>query len=289
MEVSQVRYFLALSQTLNFTRAAEMCNVTQPALSRAIQRLEAELGGALIYRERSLTQLTEFGRTMRPHLQAMLEAAEAAHAVARTHHTEEHAMLRLGLGPAVGLARIAGAIRSMTHCDARLIVQFDEGSNASLGESMLADRLDCALLPDQSDLPDRLHRWPLYDENCVVVLPADHRLVAQKAIAKDDLFGETLLLGDRCGGFAERLMLTCGEKLAGRRIGGSWPQMLDLVAAKVGLALLPEGLTAGPALTFRPLSGLDFRRTIVLALVAGRPRSHTVLNFVKVCRAMSFS
>jgi DNA-binding transcriptional LysR family regulator len=68
MELFQVRYFLALSKTLNFTRAAEACNVTQPALTRAIQRLEEELGGALLYRERSLTQLTELGKVILPHL-----------------------------------------------------------------------------------------------------------------------------------------------------------------------------------------------------------------------------
>jgi len=280
---------LALCSTLNFTRAAETCNVTQPALSRAIQRLEAELGGALIYRERNLTQLTELGRTMRPHLEAMLEAAEAAHAVARSHHTEAHALLRIGLGPAVSSTRIAGAVCSVIRRDARLIVQFDEGSTASLAEAMLADRLDCALVPDHADLPERLHRWALYRENCMVVLPADHRCAAQKTIAAEDLADETLLLSDRCGDFAERLILVCGERLTERRrIGGSWPQMLDLVAARLGLALLPEGLAASPAVSFRPLAGLDLGRTIALALVAGRPRSDAVLNFVKLCRAVSF-
>jgi len=289
MEVSQVRYFLALCHTLNFTRAAEICNVSQPALSRAIQRLEAELGGALIYRERNLTQLTDLGRTMRPHLEAMVVAAEAAQAVARSRHTEEHALLRIGLGPAVSSARIASAIGSVTRRNAHLIVQFDEGSTASLAEAMLADRLDCALVPDQTDLPERLHRWPLYGENCMVVLPAEHRLAAKAVIAVDDLVGETLLIGDRCGDFAERLILACGEKLNGQRFGGSWPQMLDLVTAKVGLALLPEGLVAGRALAFRPLAEPDLGRTIVIAMVAGRPQSDAVLNFVKLCRAASFA
>ena len=50
MEISQVRYFLAVAKELNFTRAAEQCNVTQPALSRAIKLLEDEFGGALFHR-----------------------------------------------------------------------------------------------------------------------------------------------------------------------------------------------------------------------------------------------
>ena len=52
MEMHQVRYFLAVADTLNFTRAAELCHVSQPALTRAIQQLEEELGGLLLRRER---------------------------------------------------------------------------------------------------------------------------------------------------------------------------------------------------------------------------------------------
>ena len=89
MELFQVRYYLALAKTLNFTRAAEACNVTQPALTRAIQRLEEELGGPLLYRERSLTQLTELGRVMLPHLEAAYLAAQTATAQAAAFKRRE--------------------------------------------------------------------------------------------------------------------------------------------------------------------------------------------------------
>jgi DNA-binding transcriptional LysR family regulator len=69
MEMHQIRYFLAVCETLNFTRAAEQCNVTQPALTRAIQKLEEELGGLLFRRERHLTHLTDLGRLVRPQLE----------------------------------------------------------------------------------------------------------------------------------------------------------------------------------------------------------------------------
>src|SRR6476659_10568158 len=77
LQLYQMRYFLALAKTLNFTRAAEQCNVTQPALTKAVQKLEQELGGALIHRERHLTQLTELGTLILPTLEKMLAAAEA--------------------------------------------------------------------------------------------------------------------------------------------------------------------------------------------------------------------
>ena len=80
MEMHQVRYFLAVCEALNFTRAAEACHVAQPSLTTAIKKLEAELGGELFRRERSRTHLTDLGKLMRPHLETIYAASEAAKA-----------------------------------------------------------------------------------------------------------------------------------------------------------------------------------------------------------------
>ena len=77
MEMHQIRYFLAVARTLNFTRAADACNVTQPSLTRAIKQLEAELGGDLFRRERP-AGLTELGQRMQPLLKQCYEAALGA-------------------------------------------------------------------------------------------------------------------------------------------------------------------------------------------------------------------
>ena len=73
MEMHQIRYFLEVCTTLNFTRAAKQCNVTQPALTRAIQKLEEELGGPLFRRERKLTHLTDLGHLVRPQFELILK------------------------------------------------------------------------------------------------------------------------------------------------------------------------------------------------------------------------
>ena len=78
MEMHQIRYFLALCEELNFTRAAERCNVAQPSLTRAVKLLEEEFGGALVNRERANTHLTELGRVMRPHLADARRSSRAA-------------------------------------------------------------------------------------------------------------------------------------------------------------------------------------------------------------------
>ncbi|MET3227146.1 DNA-binding transcriptional LysR family regulator [Bradyrhizobium japonicum] len=88
MEMHQVRYFLAVAQLLNFTRAAEECNVTQPSLTRAIKQLEAELGGDLFRRERPAAQLTELGQRMHPLLKQCYDAAAGARSLASSFRSE---------------------------------------------------------------------------------------------------------------------------------------------------------------------------------------------------------
>jgi DNA-binding transcriptional LysR family regulator len=80
MEMHQIRYFLALCDELNFTRAARRCGVTQPSLTNAIRALERELGGAVFHRKPRI-ELTELGRAVRPCLQ---EIAQHAHHVRET-------------------------------------------------------------------------------------------------------------------------------------------------------------------------------------------------------------
>src|SRR6266852_7335406 len=83
MEMHQIRYFLAVADQLNFTKAAEKCNVSQPSLTRAIKLLEEELGGLLFHRERANTHLSELGTMVLPHLQQIYEEAQQAKRLAK--------------------------------------------------------------------------------------------------------------------------------------------------------------------------------------------------------------
>jgi DNA-binding transcriptional LysR family regulator len=289
MELSQVRYFATLCKTLNFTRAAEQCNVTQPAFSRAVQRLEDELGGPLFFRERSLTQLTELGRAMRPHLEAMLDAADAATALASAKRTHAPASLKIGLGPGIGAGAVAGAVREVIAALPDAKIHFDESGPAALIEAMLTDMLDCALLPDTCDLPERLNRWPLYTDQAVAVLPANHHLCARNSIAARDLLDETLLVGASCGGFAEQLAGITGFSLRLQTCNGAASQVLDLIAAGLGVALLSDRLRIADPLASRKLTDPELPRRILLTCVAGRPLNPAAASFIKLCRAQSFN
>ncbi|HMF23267.1 MAG TPA: LysR family transcriptional regulator [Pseudolabrys sp.] len=78
METNQVRYFLALSEEKNFTRAAKRCGVSQPSVSNAIRRLEKELGGDLFHRTKNGAKLSPLGVAVRPYLDQIDECAEGA-------------------------------------------------------------------------------------------------------------------------------------------------------------------------------------------------------------------
>jgi LysR family transcriptional regulator, hydrogen peroxide-inducible genes activator len=101
MEMHQIRYFLAMCETLNFTRAAERCNVPQPSLTRAIKLLEGELGGPLFNRERGNTHLTELGAMMRPHSASVVAQARLARTQAAALFALKNARLKVGLGRGV--------------------------------------------------------------------------------------------------------------------------------------------------------------------------------------------
>src|SRR5215813_12924511 len=97
MEMHQIRYFLAICEMRNFTRAAERCKVSQPALTRAIQMLEEELGGPLLIRGHGASQPTELGRIMKPYLERVLQHSEEARQRARAFAGLEDVQLAVGV------------------------------------------------------------------------------------------------------------------------------------------------------------------------------------------------
>jgi LysR family transcriptional regulator, hydrogen peroxide-inducible genes activator len=289
MELTQVRYFLALCRSKNFTRAAAECHVTQPAFSRAIQRLEEEFSAALLYRERNDTRLTALGREMLPHFQAMVEAAEAAQALAAAHRAPRTGNLRIGLTPGLSTTPIASAIAEVLRVFPSAELHFSESSTPGLVDSMLADALDCALVPEDSPLPERVNRWPLYSETAILVCPATHRLARLNVCSAADLAGETLLVGDSCGGFGKRLEVSGKIQPRLQHCRGSAAQICELIAAGLGIALLSNRLLIAAPLTSRPFTDPELIRRIQLTALAGRPLPPAAASFVRLCRAQAFA
>src|SRR4051812_36025893 len=242
MEMHQVRYFLAVADTLNFTRAAEQCHVSQPALTRAIQQLEEELGGLLLRRERKLTHLTDFGRLIEPHLRQLSADAEAAKSTAKRFLNLEEAQIRLGVMCTIGPARFMGFLAAFRTANPGCELTLVEGVPGGLAQMLLAGDLDLAVMAQPEAFNERLDVLPLYRERFGIAFPTGHRLETQNRIRITDVAGETYLRRINCeyrDYLAERLR-ECGVAV---RVGfqserEDWIQMM--VAAGFGVCFRPN-------------------------------------------------
>ena len=293
MELSQVRYFLALAKMLNFTRAAEACNVSQPALTRAIQKLEEELGGLLIYRERSLTQLTELGRVMLPHLETVYGAAEAAAKQAAAFKRREFSPLRLGLGMTISAQILRAALRELEDRLKGFELSIFEGGSTGLSTKMLDGEIDATVIVELDKVPERLSRWPLFEERYVVLCLIEHRFAAVSEIPVAALAEERVLVRASRGCDFEqaldRLCIEAGVKPKARHTGSSDDHIQEMVRAGLGIAISAGRQPVGTDLVARPIADATARRRITLAAVAGRQHGPALALFLKLMRARDWT
>lgn len=286
MELNEVRYFLAVCETLNFTRAAEQCHVTQPALTRAIQKLEAELGGPLFARERGNTHLTELGRLVQPHLEEVLAGTLAARQRARRFLTLESAEVGLGAMCTIGPLRFVAFLNRFRADHPGVEITLTEAVPARLAEALLAGELDLAIMAQPGGFDERLRAEPLYEERFVVACPAGHRFAQRNRITMNDLDGETYLQRINCE-FRDVLREACER--AGARIERAFRSEREdwiqtMVAAGMGVCFLPEFSATQPGIVTRPVMEPEVRRTVSLVTVAGRRWSPAQAAFVQAAR-----
>ena len=207
MELYQVRYFLAVCEALNFTRAAERCNVTQPTLTRGVKKLEDELGGQLFRREHKLTHLTDLGRLMRPHLEQSYSEAEAAKEKAQGFLSLETASLDLGVMCTIGPARVIGLIAALRRALPGVALYLREATPEDLREQLWSGALDVALLAQPEALPERFDGLALYSERYMVAFPPGHRFERMNSISLADVDQETYLRRLSCE-YAEHIRVS---------------------------------------------------------------------------------
>ena len=286
MEMQQVRYFIAVKDTLNFTRAAELCNVSQPSLTRAIQMLESELGGPLFNRERGNTHLTELGRIMAPYLTAVAEQASEAKKHALAFGKLDAAPLKIGAMCTVGPAIIADLIIKFRSDHPGVEFVVSDCTAKSLIDMLIAGDLALALFALPGGVDDRFHAIDLFEEDFVVAVAHKHRLAAMDAVLGSDLNEEAYVNRANCEylEFIGNELRQRGVKV--RRVFASerddWVQ--GMIKADLGFGLFPEFSVTDPALTTRPLIEPHFTRQIQLVTVRGRPHSPAVGAFVSEAR-----
>jgi LysR family transcriptional regulator, hydrogen peroxide-inducible genes activator len=288
MELHQVRYFVALARSMNFTRAAEQCNVTQPALTKAIQKLEYELGGPLVFRERQLTQLTDLGKLMLPMLDRSLNAVEAARSNAKEFKRKKVATLRVALTPSISASILMKPLAEVTRQVSGLQVDLVEVNSSNVFDGLLSGEIGVALGSSCiGDAPDRIDRWGLFDEKVLVACAADGRLAEDAEASLKDLRAARWLEPADCEiarSFRETYLSDGGTNRTLHRGQG----LHNLVSAGLGIMLAPEHMPVAAGTVVRPIADIEFKRDVELFVVAGRQYSPALDAFVKACRRLDW-
>jgi DNA-binding transcriptional LysR family regulator len=286
MEMQQIRYFVALARELNFTRAAEACNVSQPALTRAIQALEAELGGPLFHRERSQTHLSELGRMMLPYLESILAQSQEVKERAKKYGQGEQIELKVGAMCTIGPSVLSEFIVRFYAQFEGVGLTIEDATGQMLPDLLLKGDLEIGLFGLPEPLDERLHSLPLFSERFVCVLPKDHRLAKQDRVRVKDLDGVPYVCRINCevGEFADRFFdeqkVDCPLVFQSER--DEW--VLGMIKAGLGWGFFPEFCAFPADVAVRPLVEPQFTRTISLVTVRGRPHSPAVGAFVRGAR-----
>ncbi len=287
MEMQHIRYFLAVTDTLNFTRAAEQCNVSQPALTRAIKTLEDELGAPLINRERRNTHLTELGRLMEPYFRTIFEQSMSAKSAANAFTALGKASLKIGamctIGPSIVSDFVARFAREIGEID----IEVRPLDLPALRDSLTKGDLEVALLAFPGPIDDAFHTLPLFTERFMAVTSRSHRFANSESLPCRELDGEPYINRMNCeyfdavsGAFAAR-----GIKM--RQIFSSecneW--VMGMIKSGLGVGFFPEFSVKDSDVTLTPLVEPSFTRTVRLATVRGRRHSPAVGALIRLARA----
>ncbi len=240
MELRHVRYFQAVAETLNFTRAAERLNIAQPPLSRQIQQLEEFLGTELLERSRPL-QLTEAGRYFYEQSGMLLHQLQQVSENTRRIGEGQRQWLGIGFAPSTLYAALPELIRELRR-DADLELGLHEMTTLQQIEALKNGRIDIGFGRIHFDDP-AIHQQVLSEDRLVAVVPVGHPLLAQP-VTLERLSHERFVLypANPRPSYADHVLALFANHGMGIQVS-QWANELQtaigLVAAGLGVTLVP--------------------------------------------------
>ncbi len=283
VEFHQVRYFLKAAEHLNFTRAAEQCHVSQPALTRAIQKLEAELGGELFVRDGRSVKLSALGNVMREHCGRIQETQQMARTAAKSFLDQGASELNVGVMCTIGPDVLSAFLNDFQsrHSDV-LIILHDIGPEA-LPELLLTGALDSAFIAVHGDQAlNNVSAQPLFEEDMVVTFADGHRFASKHEVTLFDIAEEPYVDRLKCEirqpffDFMQENDLDLRVVCSSQR--EDWIQ--ELVIRGLGVSVMPRFSITTRRLGWRNLSGPLFKsRRIMLASSRDEATHSSVRSF----------
>lgn len=248
LELRDLRYFMAVADHRNFTKAATTLRIAQPSLSQQIRKLERELGVELFYRTKRAVTLTPAGHALLPEARLLLAQADATAEVAKLAATGHVGELAIGFIESVVFTGLPQLIRSFQERHPGVTLRLVEMSTIEQAASLRSRVIDVGLIraPIQGDdIESRL----LFRDKISVALPRKHPLVLRNSIPLKSLRDEKLILysGPRARRLRDELMTLChqaGFIPAVVQEAAEFHTICGLVAAGLGISLVPSSAKA---------------------------------------------
>ena len=268
----QMRFLVALADTTNFSRAAEICNVTQSTLSTGLKEMEARLGVQVAERSTHSVLMTSIGMALAERAREILAKAADFEAAAHAETSVGMTQLRLGVIPTVGPFLLPRALPGLRDTWPKMKIYLREELTESLLHGLTDGRLDLILIALPHDLPPQVETMLLFKDDYSLATPRAHPLANLSRVEGTDLAGRRLLLLER-GHCLQKHALSSVPGVALEEdesfSATSLPTLVSMVEEGIGVTLLPNlaidaGLTAGHDLHLSNLEGATPRQ-IVLA------------------------
>lgn len=286
MELHQLRYFVAVAESNNFSKGAAVCDVAQPSLSQQIQKLEREVGRRLFDRLGRTVALTDAGRALLPRARRILAEVEGVERGVADEVDEGRGTLTIGAIPTVAPFLLPGAVSRFigSQPDAQLHVR--EDLTANLVEGLVRAELDlciCALPLDDERFATEL----LVAEPLLVAAAAGHPLAKGRAIRPAELEGQPAVVLHELHCLGEQVSTFCRQRRISPRIVCRTTQLTtvrSLVALGLGVSLVPRMCAvtdASGCCTYTPVHDPKLQRHVVLAWHKTRGRSRLGERFTK--------
>src|SRR5271165_4303022 len=243
IELRHLRYFLAVAETLHFSKAAQTLGIAQPPLSQQIKRLEQLLGHRLFDRTTRGVKLTLAGQLLADRARSTLEKIHDDLAQVRRLGRGEEGTLTVGYAGSVMFTELPAAIERYRRRYPKVELRLRELSTAPQIAALLNGTIDLAFLRD-GDPTEGIQITTVLQERYVAVLPRGHALARKRSLRVRDLQAEPFILfARRMGPLAFDRTVACCEKSGFRpnivQDAPQWPTLVRLVAAGLGVSLAP--------------------------------------------------
>ncbi|TYC63301.1 hydrogen peroxide-inducible genes activator [Rhodobacterales bacterium] len=276
----QLEYFVTLSETLHFGRAADICSVSQPTLSSQFKLLEDQLGSTLIERGTGGISLTAAGEKLLPIARRTLENLDEIVATAQAGRANLGGLIRLGVSPTFGPYFMPFFLPNLKQKFPELELYIREDRPNLLEEGLMAGKLDCIITPDPVPSGSFAQRL-LCRESVWLAVPRGHPLSGLEVIPFELLRGEKLLSlsqGFRLHDDVQALARAAGAEFLRDYEGTSLDALRQMVSIGMGLALFPAAYVASefakqPDLLLKKIEGAAMRRVIYLLWRQGSSRT----------------